>query len=153
MAALTDGRGRVETFSAPDGRLEAFEPQAAAWLAKAVGASPSAVFVTWEADPHPDHKAAARIAARQASVWGAALYAYPVWGLILADHEPAGPRAPGLALDVSAWLERKRAAIAAHRSQTGRLICDDPNGFRLRDEDLRRHLRPAEVFMELRSRS
>jgi LmbE family N-acetylglucosaminyl deacetylase len=149
---LGDGRIRVEAFAAPDGGLDRNEPAAGAWLARRPE-RPAAVFVTWSADPHPDHKAAARIAAGAAAGWGAALYAYPVWGLILPEAADAGPRAPALRLDVSAVLERKRAAVAAHRSQATDLIHDDPEGFRLRPEDIDRHLGPYEAFLQLRTRN
>ena len=142
----------VETLGAPDGRLEACEGEAQAWLAK-LGRRVSfqAVFTTWAADPHPDHKAAFRIAAGLAAVWDADLFAYPVWGLTLADAEDAGPAAPCLRLDISTVLDRKRSAIAAHRSQTTPLIGDDPEGFRLGEADLARHLAPFEVFIRAAS--
>ncbi len=150
VAGLTAGRGRVDAFDAPDGRLAEQETAAQAWLAGVLAdRRVAAVFATWEADPHPDHKAAFRIAARQAAAWGAALYAYPVWGLTLDDPDDAGPARPCLRLDVSAVLDRKRAAIAAHRSQVTTLIDDDPAGFRLRDADLARHLDGWEVFLRV----
>ena len=139
---------RVEAFEAPDGRLEAWEAQAQAWLAGLAGDGGFATVATsWNGDPHPDHKAAFRIAARQAVLWGAALFAYPVWGLILEDEADAGARAPCVKFDVAAVLARKRAAIAAHRSQTTGLIEDDPQGFRLTAADIDRHLIPYEVFL------
>ncbi len=140
----------VESFGAPDGRLETCEAAAQSWLDRVCAPDPpAAVFVTWAADPHPDHKAAFRIAAHQAAVWGAALFAYPVWGLTLAEEDDVGPIAPCLRLDVSLVLDLKRSAIAAHRSQTTSLIDDDPEGFRLSAADLARHLGPCEVFMRV----
>ena len=46
-------------------------------------------------------------------------------------------------------LARKRAAIAAHRSQTTALIDDDTGGFRLSQADMARHLGPFEVFIRI----
>ena len=149
---LTGGRGRVEAFAAPDGRLQDHEAKAIAWLAAlTVGRPGGALFTTWAADPHPDHKAAARIAAAQAAACGAPLHAFPVWGLILAPDEDAGPVAPCVRLDLSGVLDRKREAIAAHRSQVSELIADDPQGFRLRDVDLARHFGGSEVFLRIAS--
>ncbi len=140
----------VGSFGAPDGRLETCEAQAQAWLARyGAGDPPGSVFVTWAADPHPDHTAAFRIAARQAALWCAALYVYPVWGLTLADADDAGPAAPCVRLDVSSVLDLKRLAIAEHRSQTTPLIDDDPGGFRLSAADVARHLGGYEVFMRV----
>ena len=146
---LASGRAEVETFGAQDGQLQGCEGAAQAWLAHLAGRKPfDAVFVTWEADPHPDHKAAFRITERQVAVWGTALFAFPVWGLALADAADAGPAAPCVKLDIGSVLDRKRAAVAAHRSQTTGLIADDPKGFRLSAADLARHLSPYEVFIQ-----
>jgi LmbE family N-acetylglucosaminyl deacetylase len=86
----------------------------------------------WRYDPHGDHEAAyfiARAAAQQARI---TLLVYPVWGWTLAlsallpDESISGWR-----LDIAGNLAAKRRAIAAHASQYGELIRDDPNGFRL----------------------
>ncbi len=45
-------------------------------------------------------------------------------------------------------LEKKRRAIAAHRSQTTNLINDDQAGFRLTENDLARFDLPYEFFFE-----
>jgi LmbE family N-acetylglucosaminyl deacetylase len=144
------GDGKVETlaFGAPDGRLSELEPDAQTWLA-GLG-SFACVFTTWSADPHPDHKAAHRIAQALAIVWRARLYAYPIWGLILDDDADAGPRGYPQRLDVRSMLARKRRAIAAHGSQTGDLVIDDPTGFRLTEADVARHLQPFEIYIEQR---
>ena len=44
--------------------------------------------------------------------------------------------------------EKKRRAIAAHRSQTTNLIYDDPHGFRFTQSDLARFDLPYEFFFE-----
>ena len=173
LNALGSGRVQAQAFDAPDGRLGEHEARAQAWLAtlgeKTLGGTGwrevesqeigppeigppeigpfAAVFAPWLADPHPDHQAAFRIARRQAALWGAALFAYPIWGLTLANEADAGIAASCVRLDVAAVIERKRAAVLAHRSQTTGLIDDDPHGFRLSDADLARHLTPFEVFM------
>ena len=146
VGELTGG-GQVEAFGATDGGLERVETEAAAWLGR-LGPF-DAVFTSWFADPHPDHKAAFRIAVRAAEVWGAPLFAYPIWGLTLEDGADAGPAAPCVRLKIGGVLERKRAAIAAHRSQTSALIDDDPGGFRLSQADLARHLGPSELFIRV----
>ncbi len=148
---LTGPHVQLAAFGAADGRLNKCEGQAQAWLAGLATLEPfDAVFVTWAADPHPDHQAAFRIASRQAAAWGAALFAYPIWGLTLPDDADAGLSEPCVKLDVTAMLPQKRAAIAAHRSQTTNLIDDDPEGFRLSRADLERHLGRYEVFLRMR---
>src|SRR5438128_2434096 len=60
--------------------------------------------------------------------------AYPVWGWTLPAEAPVpGMPASGFRLDVGPFLAAKRRAIAAHQSQYGDLITDDPDGFRLPD--------------------
>ena len=147
---LAPGGAQVESFGAPDGCLDACETAAETWLANVAAAgSCTSIFTTWAADPHPDHKSAFRIAARVAAGLGAALFAYPIWGLTLPDAADAGPVGACSRLDISAVLELKQAAMAAYRSQTSALIEDDPQGFRLRPEDLERHLRSYEDFIEI----
>ena len=45
-------------------------------------------------------------------------------------------------------IEKKRRAIAAHRSQTTDLIDDDPEGFRFTEGGLARFDLPYEFFFE-----
>lgn len=56
---------------------------------------------------HPDHVRAAQAAQRAAEVYGIPFFAV----------EPPDSSAPSLSVDVSAVLDRKRAALEAHRSQ------------------------------------
>lgn len=145
VALLSAGAVRPAFFGAADGRLAEREPDALAWLGSlASGVAVGSVFVSWSADPHPDHQAAFRIARRFATRRAAAFRAYPVWGLILEDEADAGAAARAVGLDVGGVLDRKRSAIAAHRSQTTALVADAPDAFRLTPQDLARHLTPLE---------
>ena len=102
----------------------------------------------WAEDPHCDHQAGARIAASLAARLRLPLWSYPVWGWLL-DHAArvTEARAHGWRLDISPYLEVKRAAIAAHRSQNGDLITDSPTGFRLPERLLAIFERSYEVFI------
>jgi LmbE family N-acetylglucosaminyl deacetylase len=51
-------------------------------------------------------------------------------------------------LDITPVLPRKVQAIAAHRSQTTALITDDPQGWVLPADTLKRFANPWEVFLE-----
>jgi hypothetical protein len=53
------------------------------------------------------------------------------------DHVVDAGTAVGWRLDISCHIDRKLKAIAAHRSQYGELITDDPSGFRLPPELLK----------------
>jgi len=90
------------------------------------------LLTTWRGDPHGDHVAASLIA--RAAVRGTPirLLEFPVWGWTLPDDTALAMAPPdGARVDVRAVLAAKRAAIAAHVSQTTGLIDDDPSGFRL----------------------
>jgi hypothetical protein len=71
-----------------------------------------------------------------------------VWGWTLPPDAPwKGPPPNGWRLDISAHLPAKRHAIAAHASQYGGIITDDPTGFRLPTELLDAFESPWETFL------
>jgi LmbE family N-acetylglucosaminyl deacetylase len=115
---------------------------------KAIGAA--AMFVTWRLDPHCDHRAAYALArAAQRRLDGVRLFEYVVWGERLAlDQDPAAaPR--GFRFEGGRYRSRKRAAIACHRSQTTRLIDDDPEGFMLDPAMIEASIDLDEIFLEM----
>lgn len=81
-------------------------------------------------DPHCDHEATAEIARIAALRAGTRLLFYPVWS---GWHDPSYrarlPHRIEHRFDISASREAKAAAIAAHRSQLGQVVQDDPDGF------------------------
>jgi LmbE family N-acetylglucosaminyl deacetylase len=92
----------------------------------------TSILAPWRYDPHGDHEAAALIGRHTARMTGITPMEYPIWGWTLPDDAPvAGAVVRGWRLDVTAHLPAKRRAIAAHASQYGRLITDDPAGFEL----------------------
>ena len=114
---------------------------------------PDTVLVAWRRDPHCDHEGAwhlfraavALLDAEEKPRW----LEYPVWAWAHASTDRAPRASDGQAwrLDVAGVLDRKRAAIDAHRSQLG-LITDDPGGFTLPADFLPLFLRPWELFIE-----
>jgi LmbE family N-acetylglucosaminyl deacetylase len=108
-----------------------------------------AAFVTWRHDPHRDHQACYRIArAVQRRLPSLRLYEYTIWGFKLPPETPLETPQDGFRIPIQRHLQRKRRAIAAHRSQTTDLINDDPDGFRLTASDLARFDLPYESFFE-----
>jgi len=102
----------------------------------------------WSHDPHCDHIAAHLIATAAAEQIGRRHVAYPVWGWTLpAETQLPDRPVSGWRLDISAVLRNKQSAIAAHRSQHGGFINDDPNGFVLPASLLDVFARPYEVFL------
>ena len=152
--ALGDGIG-IDFLGLPDCGVPA--PGTAGWEAAVAGlaglvAGADTVVVPWRRDPHCDHEAAWRLACDAVDRlprrprW----VEYPVWAWEHAATDVA-PR-PGdgrpWRLDVGAVLDRKRRAVAAHVSQTTRLIDDDPDGFVLSPEVLAHFDRPWELYLD-----
>lgn len=109
------------------------------------------LLLPWRRDPHVAHRATWLLAhaALVAAVTGARVLEYPtwVWDLGAVSDFPRAGEVPGWRLDIGARLPRKRAAIAAYRSQLGALIDDDPSGFQLTPKLLARCHQPFEVFL------
>ena len=113
---------------------------------------PATLLLPWRREPHCDHRAAwelAQAAVRQLE-HAPRLLEYPIWLWDFgapADY-PVPTEINTWRLDIRAAVTRKRAAIAAHRSQTTALIDDAPDGFRLSEVMLARAARPWEVYFE-----
>jgi LmbE family N-acetylglucosaminyl deacetylase len=107
------------------------------------------LFVSWRHDPHCDHQACYRIArAVQRRVEELRVFEYVVWGHTLPPLTEVDPIS-GFRIQIGKEaLEKKRRAIAAHRSQTTDLIDDDPEGFRFTQSGLARFDLPYEFFFE-----
>jgi LmbE family N-acetylglucosaminyl deacetylase len=119
--------------------------QLAAWL---MAFDCSTISVPWRHDPHADHAAAALIGEAAARVTNVRLLAYPVWGwTLLPDRTMPDQQACGWRLKIEMHLSAKRRAIAAHASQYGALIHDDPGGFHLPVDLLSIFDQPWETFL------
>ena len=106
------------------------------------------IFVTWRNDPHCDHQASFALARAAAHQTNSKLLQYPIWGHTRADRMTLSAPPQGFRLDITQVLDRKKAAIAAHRSQTTYMIDDDPDGFILSPEMIARFERGFEIFLE-----
>jgi LmbE family N-acetylglucosaminyl deacetylase len=108
------------------------------------------LFVSWRHDPHCDHEASYAIAREvQRRVGKVRLFEYVVWGHTLPPSTEVDPIRSGFRISTDqAAMEKKRRAIAAHRSQTTPLIDDDPGGFLFSQIDLAHFDLPYEFFLE-----
>ena len=113
---------------------------------------PRTVLVPWRRDPHPDHRATHALvsAALQGRRPPPRVLEYAVWagerGTAL--DQPGAGEVRTWRLDIASAVERKRRAIAAHRSQLGEVITDDPHGFTIPPGLRARAERPVEHFFE-----
>jgi LmbE family N-acetylglucosaminyl deacetylase len=107
------------------------------------------LFVSWRHDPHCDHQASYGIAREvQRRAGELRLFEYVVWGPALPPSTEVDTLGGfRIRIDHEA-LEKKRRAIASHRSQTSDLIDDDPAGFRFTQSELGRFDLPYEFFLE-----
>ncbi len=116
--------------------------------AREIGAG--SLFVSWRHDPHCDHEASYRIARKvQRRADDIRLFEYVVWGHTLPPATEIQPIRSGVRIRVDRDAqEKKRRAIAAHRSQVTAFIDDDPGGFLFSQIDLAKFDRPYEFFFE-----
>jgi LmbE family N-acetylglucosaminyl deacetylase len=139
--------GLPDRFVPSEGEEAERAIDAIADCAREIGAR--SLFVSWRHDPHCDHQASYRIArAVQRRAVELRLFEYVVWGHTL----PASTEVDaigGFRIRVDQrGREKKRRAIAAHRSQTTNLIDDDPEGFRFTQSGLARFDLRYEFFFE-----
>jgi LmbE family N-acetylglucosaminyl deacetylase len=102
----------------------------------------------WQFDPHCDHLAAHLMAQSVAERLGIRHLSYPVWGWTLSADTPLGDlEIRGWRVPVAAYRAVKQRALAAHASQVGDIVDDDPTGFRLTDAILAQMTHSFEVFL------
>lgn len=107
------------------------------------------LFATAPTDPHCDHQATAEIARQAARLSGARLFFYPIWSRWTdSDFRSGLPQTREVRLDTRDVRLIKARAIAAHQSQLGDIICDDPEGFTLDPAFVRLFLHGDELFFE-----
>ncbi len=154
---LDPAEARVTFFRLPDTAVPA---EGTEGFAEAVARAstfchecrPQTILLPWRRDPHCDHRASRSIFLAAAADLRPLprVLEYPLWAYEAADPAdlPRLGEVAALRLDVAEVLPRKRAAIAAHRSQTTALINDDPGGFRLSPAVLAHFDTPWEIYLE-----
>ena len=129
---------------------DGFDAAVAAILSFVEQTGAASILSPWQHDPHCDHLAAHLMAIAAVARCRMRHLAYPIWGWTLPpDISLPGPVPRGMRLDITDHLAAKRRAIAAHASQYGGLIQDDPDGFQLPSNLLDIFNRPYETFLTL----
>ncbi|WP_020604073.1 PIG-L deacetylase family protein [Spirosoma spitsbergense] len=128
-------------------------PEAAARVATLLDkVNPTTVFMPWQRDPHPDHRACWQIgqaAVQQCSTKPRILeYLIWLWELGTPGDLPAPDERTVWQVDIASVMNQRNQAIAAHQSQVTRMIDDDPTAFYLSPELLRHFEPPSELFLE-----
>lgn len=159
VAILADGSGTHRSREYPPARLAALRQQETRAATMALGLDPgrllfvglfdgtvpsegpffdavvgAVALVMWRQDcnvicapaasaPHPDHRGAHAIAGAVAARTGVGRIGFYPYG--------AAADVPGVRLAAGRHAAAKRQALAAHASQHGEIIMDDPSGFRL----------------------
>lgn len=108
------------------------------------------VVMPWRRDPHTDHRISWRIAADAVARTGMQITSmeYQIW---LAENGcpedwPAKAEVSDATLDISEVVDLKRHALAAHRSQFGLVVDDDPSGFALSSQTIARLVSDNEAY-------
>jgi LmbE family N-acetylglucosaminyl deacetylase len=113
--------------------------------------SPDLVILPWRRDPHCDHRASWVLAqhALDQTDLSPEVLEYAIWLEELGSPEdrPSADEAELVGFYVGDVLANKRAAVAAHLSQTTDLIADDPTGFRLTPKTIARLTQPTEIYV------
>lgn len=130
---LTSGKGFTHWLGYPD--MAAPEDEASfakveAALSPVLG-TVTAIWTTWNGDPHPDHQRVWRLArwlTRRQS--GFRMFACPVWGRVQTPVCGCGWQGARRFSSLG-HRETKSRAVFAHASQMTDLIRDDPDGFRM----------------------
>ena len=111
------------------------------------------MLVPWRRDPHRDHRAGHAIAraANDRLARPARVLEYAVWTAERGsrDDHPGDGEARRWTVDVSRVVDKKARAVAAHRSQHGAVIDDDPGGFTLPPAMLARCRQTVETYYEV----
>lgn len=129
---------------------DGFEAAVAAILSFVERTEAASILSPWQHDPHCDHLAAHLMASEAVARCRVRHLAYPIWGWTLPpDTRLPGPAPRGMRLDIAEHLAVKRRAIAAHASQYGGLIQDDPDGFQLPSNLLEVFNQSYETFLTL----
>jgi LmbE family N-acetylglucosaminyl deacetylase len=117
--------------------------------------APQIMFLPWRYAPHQDYRATWQLFERAIVTLSRVprVIEYPIgdWDTVQRQNLPNWEQFNAWRLDIDAVLELKEYAIAAYGTQTTSLINDDPEGFLLTPEMLKKFKRPWEVYIEEKS--
>ena len=137
--------------SVPGKGMEGFGHAVNVVAAKLQRINPGTIILPWRRDTHKDHRACWQLVNDASSrlVQQALMLEYPLWlwERGTTGDLPANEEINIRSVDISKFLEAKKSAIHAHKSQVSLLIDDDPDGFWLSPEMISNFTGPKEIFM------
>lgn len=143
---------RIKDRSVPNPEDAGFDDAVTQMLQILTSLKPDTILVTWQKDPHPDHRAAWQIVNRVAGLLAKKprILQYLIWiwelgeqsDLVINQHTKL------YLVKTASVFQQKKQAIAAHVSQVSRLIDDDPEGFILSPQILAHFDYADELFIE-----
>ena len=136
----------------PDEQSPYFEAIVEILIGHIKRAQPDTIFIPWQNDPHPDHRASYQIltaAVAQMEI-KPRLVQYPIWLWEMGTPEDVEviSKMNVFCVDINQTLQKKINALYAHKSQITDLIDDDPTGFRLSAEMIAHFSHGRELFFE-----
>lgn len=115
---------------------------------------PDLALLPWRREPHCDHRDSWTLASEALAVSDTpvATLEYAIWldEFGGAADRPRADEAERVSFDIADVLAAKRAAVAAHLTQTTDLIRDDPDGFQLAPATIARLVGPEETYWKPR---
>lgn len=143
---------RIKDRSVPDQNSPGFDAAVQQMLKQLKYIQPDTVLVTWEKDPHPDHRSSWQVLNQAVSILEKKprVLQYLIWIWELGKQEDIADdqQLYWFRIDIKAVVEMKKQAIAAHVSQVSRLIDDDPEGFILSPQILAHFDHANELLIE-----
>jgi LmbE family N-acetylglucosaminyl deacetylase len=155
LMCLGLGRHERSFLRLPDAGMLTLSPGArrlasARILATLRSFRPELILLPWRRDPHCDHRESWRLVTECVNESGGRpmTLEYAVWldEIGGSDDFPRREEVERLDFAVTSAIPIKRAAVAAHLSQTSNLIDDDPSAFRLTQATVDRLTGPYETY-------
>ncbi|MBD2578493.1 PIG-L family deacetylase [Oscillatoria sp. FACHB-1406] len=158
LALLGVEADKIAFLRLPDGAVPTVAPETEA-TADAIARCraylsqypPATLFLPYQFDPHPDHRATWQLvqAALRALSSTACWLEYPIWDWDPQQGQPFDlEQYRAWQVEIGEGLGLKKDAIACYRSQLGGLIDDDPDGFQLTPELIASFTQPLEIYLE-----
>src|SRR5690606_21599010 len=157
-------RDSIYFLGLPDSKMEGLDPTILQDTSMRLQAllqkmQPKTAFLPWRNDPHSDHIATWKLCRHAISTLHRQVNFQPVileylvwfWERTKARELDIDPSVKLWRVGINNQLARKKRAIEAHASQLGQLIKDDPNGFFLSPEMLKKFYTSEELFLEYNS--